>query len=308
MTWIYLEASTSLLGSVESRAESSGGQAQWPIVSKTDSAKPPCCLECGLINFRERPFGTTCGRCGEVFYLGLTSSPADFPAKTLAVQAAALAWAESGARFSSRLSDLQRKLARRLSSSKTSQQLELADFVKSSEHLPKWGMTVGGLVLLPRDLEHGTSANAGFYLPTLTASRCGTNQGGQAGRKGKIRPSLETMAREGSLPTIQARDYRAGSKPDSARMMRKSKAGWSMNLNDVVLMLTLRASEATRGHAKGRRKEHQKTLSQKIGGYLNPKWAAWFMGLPCDWISLEEWAGAWFVNEEQKARKAGKKR
>ena len=79
------------------------------------------------------------------------------------------AWQESEADYSSRLSDLQKKLERRLSSSKTSQQLELADFEKSSEHLPKWGMTVDGRVYLPQALGPHIRGKGGSYLPTPNA-------------------------------------------------------------------------------------------------------------------------------------------
>ena len=88
-----------------------------------------------------------------------------------------------------------------------------------------------------------------WILPTLTASEYGTCQGGSAGRDGqKTRPSLQTMARNGTLPTltINGNYNRAGLSP-------KSGDG----------------------------------LQTKIGGQLNPNWCEWFMGFPIGWTDLE---------------------
>jgi hypothetical protein len=49
-------------------------------------------------------------------------------------------------------------------------------------------------------------------LPTPSASSYGSNQGGAAGRTGKVRESLETLERNGRLPTPRANCYGA---PDS---------------------------------------------------------------------------------------------
>lgn len=44
--------------------------------------------------------------------------------------------------------------------------------------------------------------DSGFSLPTLTASNYGSNQGGAQGRTGKVRYSLQSMARRGELETF----------------------------------------------------------------------------------------------------------
>ena len=54
-------------------------------------------------------------------------------------------------------------------------------------------------------------------------------------------PNLPEMVAELSAtvwPTPQARDYRSGDAPDSPRAIRKREAGWSPNLNDVVMWPT----------------------------------------------------------------------
>lgn len=282
MSWIYLalDHSTCSLDTAESRSRSNHTQDQSPIVSKTDFVRPYSCLECGAINFRELPFGTTCEHCGGIFCLGLTSSAADSPARTLALRDAELAWSESEADFSSRLSDLQKKLERRFCSLKTSPQLELADLERSSEHLPRWAMTVAGRVFLPQALEPRTSETAGSYLPTPTASRSGRNKSASQGAA--IRPSLDTMARKNLWPTPRANDGEKRGDFDANNPRNGLPAAVKREQ-----FPTPRASEALRGHGGGaNRKEHQKTLSQKIGGQLNPTWVEWLMGFPSGWTDL----------------------
>lgn len=94
--------------------------------------------------------------------------------------------------------------------------------------------------------ERRTSA-PGFssLVPTLTASSYGTNQGGSAGRTGKVRESLETMAKRGTLlPTLTARDEK-GPGPR---------------------------------HTRGGR-----DLPSTLGGHLSPEWCEVFMGFPAFW-------------------------
>jgi hypothetical protein len=92
--------------------------------------------------------------------------------------------------------------------------------------------------------------------PTPVASQYGSNQGGGNGRQGPKRPSLSQM---------------------------------------VQMFPTPRASEATRGPGGSKnRKEHQKTLSQKVGGQLNPEFVEWLMGYRIGWTALDAWAIQWF--------------
>jgi hypothetical protein len=101
-----------------------------------------------------------------------------------------------------------------------------------------------------------TSEIASGLLPTLTAQSYGTNQGGAAGRVGKVRPSLDTMARQGLLPTLTARDHKSDSCTPAFRAKRD---GMTMG----------------------------KTLPWTLGGLLNPQWCESFMGYPQGWTALE---------------------
>lgn len=108
--------------------------------------------------------------------------------------------------------------------------------------------------LVPKVL--GTSETESGLLPTLTAQSYGTNQGGAAGRVGRIRPSLETMARQGLLPTLTARDHKSDSCTPEFREKRDALPTG-------------------------------KTLPWTMGGLLNPRWCEGFMGFPLDHTALE---------------------
>ena len=95
----------------------------------------------------------------------------------------------------------------------------------------------------------GSKGNPGTTLcdfvvmyPTPTAVSYGRNKGG-ANPEGKVRLSLESMARKGQWPTPTARDYRSAS-------------------------------------TSGVKREGGKLLPEAVGGLLNPEWVEWLMGLP----------------------------
>ena len=202
--WIYIESmgSTSSRESVESQSPSTHGLGQSHIVSKTDTLSPYFFQECLRENCTEHQSGMTLKPFAVPNSLKSTLSLGGSPARILALQVVGKAWKASEAVYSTKLSDSQKKLERRLCSSKTSQRLELADFWRSSENLLKWGMTVDGRVYLPQALELHTKGNAGSYLPTPTAHPYKSNKGGAQGRVGKERFSLPYMWKMGLIPTL----------------------------------------------------------------------------------------------------------
>jgi hypothetical protein len=91
-------------------------------------------------------------------------------------------------------------------------------------------------------------------------------------------------------PTPQARDGRSGDQPESHRAERKKAQGYSMNLNDAVLVPTAtardwksgsQATQAERGRVAG------PTLAEWSGGQLNPPWVEWLMGFPIGWTACD---------------------
>jgi hypothetical protein len=120
----------------------------------------------------------------------------------------------------------------------------------SSETWPLSGMTRSGMLYrLPR-LALPTYGNVSLLLPTPTAVSYGTNIGGGAGRVGKVKPSLETMARHNLWPTPTPSDEVGG--PGTSP---KRKGG--------------------------------KNLRTAVNGQLNPTWVEWLMGFPEGWTALE---------------------
>jgi hypothetical protein len=108
-------------------------------------------------------------------------------------------------------------------------------------------------------------------LPTLSASSYGSNQGGAAGREGPDRPSLDTMARRGLLPTLTGADNQL------SPCMQKQAAHRRL--------ATLTASAATRG--AGWPDRPGRPVQEQLGGVLNPDWCEVFMGFPPGWTRLE---------------------
>lgn len=124
----------------------------------------------------------------------------------------------------------------------------------------------------------GSSPNCGdglrtALLPTLSASNYGWNKGGAAGREGPARPSLETIAKRGMLPTLLA------SHPEALRDRRGMK-------HQSMLPTLTRRDEKGPGPANKHR--GGKDLPGTLGGHLSPDWCAAFMGFPPGWLDLDD--------------------
>lgn len=123
-------------------------------------------------------------------------------------------------------------------------------------------------------------------LPTPTAKSYGSNQGGAAGRTGKVRHSLDAMARMGKLPTPQASDGLGGPRGVNAtKGFRQLKT-----LAAQGKLPTTTASAGTRGKAvRGKNAQGGPSLGESVTGpgrRLNPRFVEWMMGIPPDWLRL----------------------
>ena len=133
---------------------------------------------------------------------------------------------------------------------KIAQQSLLGDLAESYLTLPRWGTMQNGSVYPLPESVRPTDGTGGGALPTLTATEYGSCQGGAMGREGqKNRPSLQTMARNGILPTLTVYG-------------NYNRAGVS----------------ATSGNG----------LATVIGGNLSPMWSEWFMGFPMGFTELKD--------------------
>lgn len=133
-----------------------------------------------------------------------------------------------------------------------------------------------------RTPEPHTSGGASFsLLPTPTAQRYGSNQGGSAGRAGKERASLDTLAKRGLLPTPLARDWRG-----KTATWREGGAGLCnvLDAKRPVARSVLPTPTVKGNHNKaGLTARSGDGLATAVGGTLHPQFVEWMMGLPCDW-------------------------
>lgn len=262
MAWIY----SPVWG--ESHLHLSHGSDLSRTVKTIDTPRRFFCPEWTATNYPPHLFGMTCVHCEGTCSQKWTLSMAGSHARTSLLLDMEKVWQESKADFSSKSSALQKKYVRRLCSLRMSQQLELEDFEKSSEHLPLFGMTVGGRVCLPQKLEPRTLDDDGSLLPTPTANEYGTSNNGNPGdsrtsyaTKGKM--SLSTMARRNLWPTPVASD---GPKGGPNRIHGKGTLSLSAAAAQSVLPRT---------------------------GQLSPMWTEWLMGYPSEWTGLNALGMQW---------------
>lgn len=165
-----------------------------------------------------------------------------------------------------------RRSARASSSSKTSPPVPDVGCPTCGATCTCWGTEPVPSRFLPQTSERPTSGDASSLLPTLTASEMqkwaghrrllptltaqsyGSNKGGAAGRVGPERKSLDTLAREGLLPTLTSTiDHQ----------------GW-------------------KHRGKSNLKEELNSRHGLAGGSLSPTWCEWFMGFPEGWTEPGE--------------------
>lgn len=250
MAWIYFQES------VDSVSLSGRGSELSHTVRETDTLRLCCCREWLLADWKEHQSGTTLHRSTGPCYQTSTSYSAASPAKTSVLPELVEAWAASEADFIRTSKDLSKKQSQLSSFLKTSLRSGHADLVVWCGDFPRSGMILGGQLYLPQALEPHTKETDGSYsLPTPSASTYGSNQGGSAGRTGKQRPSLETMARKNLWPTPTV---------------------FGNHQNKI------------QGNS------HLIGLATAVGGPLNPTWVEWLMNFPLGWTELSASAMQWF--------------
>ncbi len=126
-------------------------------------------------------------------------------------------------------------------------------------------------------------------LPTPTAQSYGTNQGGAAGRTGKVRPSLEHTARHGMWPTPTVTDgrgrsytYDGGDKTKPRLSLLGMAQLWP---TPTAMNDTGGAAFCKWGGAAARAKLKTMLRPGELNGPLNPTFPAWLMGYPVEWLS-----------------------
>lgn len=310
MLWIYLAVSQ------ETLSDSQTTSAQSLTVKQTDMLKPSFFPECQTEASPEHPSAPMLlGWMDMHSGVRWTSSLPDSHARTLALQERARDWEESEAVFFTKSCAWPKKSSPRSYSLKTSQQSEHGDWTALSRNLPPSGMTCGGRCYPLEKLEPHIKGTDGFaWLPTPSASSYGSNQGGAAGRVGRKRYSLESMAKYNLWPTPTSKMTNRSREAWEAHRARPNNKSGGMDLTVWVqkhpgpYWPTPQARDGTaRGHQSPEKRKaggHSVGLGDAIGGQLNPEWVEWLMGFPLDWTALSDLGMQWFQLKQKKRSKS----
>lgn len=140
-------------------------------------------------------------------------------------------------------------------------------------------------VFLPPTSVRPTVDRASSLLPTPTASSYGSNQGGGAGRRGKVRLSLSQLALRGKLgelmlPTPTRHNAKETGAP--SEMQRNS-----LGLGSLALFAT--PTETGNQLSPYMARWPGCVAWQKVHppGPLSPSFVEWMMGFPTDWSDCE---------------------
>ena len=195
------------------------GCDQLPTAKSTPIVKECFCPEFPKDFSSMRRFGMISELSTEEFSQNLsTYCTGDFLAKIYLLQVLGLVWQENEADFSSRSCAWPKKSSPLGYSLKMCQQSHTGADFESLEKLPKWGMTVDGVLYPLRPLERYTNGKDGSYWPT-PQTRDHKDGSSQGNRKS---PNLGTAVK--MYPTPDA----------SPRGARKNQNGHTINLQDVV--------------------------------------------------------------------------
>ena len=212
--------------------------------------------------------------------------------------------------------------------SRTSRGTSVSDCKRSSQTWKQIVTKRRGEYLARLKSAHLIAGSESSYLPTPTATTYGSNQGGAAGRTGKVRHSLESIAKRNLWPTPTTQDNpQIGGKdkrrttlggavrdwPTPAANVRDASPRWTKTRNGkqepepnlaaaVMTWPTPSARDHKGGYIGGRMRngkvsldtldvavQHLSNKDQK-SGTLNPNWVEWLMGLPTGWTDLGSWA------------------
>ncbi len=298
--WIYLttnsEDSTSSPGSEESPKPSPLGSERLPIVKMSDTPKLSYCPGCHEVRLTEPRSGMTCEHCNYKDYGDQsTSSPEASPVRTLVSPAAALAWEESVADYSSRSLGLWASYDRALSSWKMSQQSLFEAAPKLLESLPRWGMTVAGACFRLTTWERRTKESVGGCLPTLSVS-------GNHNRKGSSKTSGNGLSTAAKMmwPTP-----RVSGQNDSVRATRPGAHAGNDLTTEAKKWATpqardFRSGQEDRWNNRARSRNLNDQAATKNNGKLSAIFAEWLMGYRLGATALNPSATVWFRNARGK--------
>jgi len=200
----------------------------------------------------------------------------------------------------------------RSASSKTSPVICLSEHTSSSKNFKAWASALRAHCGRRRKSARIIAeSDYSSLLPTPTASRYGSNQGGMGGRTGAKRQSLEMMASRGLLPTPSASHCESrppatfNAKNQSSRSLgamarhgmlptplasngggnpRRGNPKLTTMASQGLLPTPTPTPTVTGNHnRKGASPANGDGLSTAVGGPLNPEFVEWMLGWPIGW-------------------------
>jgi len=236
---------------------------------------------------------------------GLTSEPSmlargveSWIASLEATPVSRLAWPEHAPEQTTRDTSGQMSLAffesasPHSASSRTSPVICLSEAARSSESFKQWATELRRHCGQRRKSARLTVASGSLsLLPTPSACSYGSNQGGAAGRTGKERHSLESMARRAMWPTPTSTLGTNGG------LVTPAKGREGGTLIEALSARTWPTPMASDWKRNGMGSEQQRDspnlpaavrmrgLATQVGGQLNPTWVEWLMGWPLGWTA-----------------------
>ena len=206
---------------------------------------------------------------------------------------------------------------------KTSRDTSVSDLEKSSKTWKALVTQRRGEYSARLKSAHRIRESESTFLPTPSATQYGSNQGGAAGRTGKVRHSLESMAKHDLWPTpttqdnnqIKGKDKRGTTLGGAVRNWPTPTASDSQGgprqmdgkrgraLKDLTnpTWPTPSARDHKGGYIGGRIRNGKVSFDtldvavqhisnkDKKSGTLNPDWVEWLMGVPTGWTDLGSW-------------------
>jgi hypothetical protein len=177
----------------------------------------------------------------------------------------------------------------------------------SSQRLPRWGSSAGGVCFRLSMWARRTFAKGGGVWPTPSANGERPNRdiphrlatGRQITLSEKVRlwptPNVPNGGQVNPPGTSAT-----GRTPDGRRRqvgLEQAVKLWpngrgDLKLSSAVLVSLLPTPAAREGHAQ--------QLPERIGGQLNPTWVEWLMGFPPGWTACGDWAIPWCRSARRK--------
>ena len=226
---------------------------------------------------------------------GLTSEPSmlargveSWIASLEATPVSRLAWPEHAPEQTTRDTSGQTSLAffesasPHSASSRTSPVICLSEAARSSESFKQWATELRRHCGQRRKSARLTVASGSLsLLPTPSACSYGSNQGGAAGRTGKERHSLESMARRAMWPTPTSTLGTNGGLVTPAKGREGGTLIEALSARTIWPMPTIAGNH----NRKGLSPTSGDGLATQVGGQLNPTWVEWLMGWPLGWTA-----------------------